>query len=65
MHGYQILKFQRMRTSLPRQLPPAPRDTFSALPLSLWATLWSRHSLRRVVGGLAALRLIRTFANDA
>jgi hypothetical protein len=65
MHGSQIFKFQRMRTSLPRQLPPAPRGTFSTLPLSLWAELWSRHPMRRVVRGFVALRLIRTFANDA
>lgn len=65
MHGSQILKFQRMRTSLPRQLPPAPRGTFSTLPLSLWTELWSRQALRQVVGGLPVLRLVRTFANDA
>lgn len=65
MHGSQILRFQRVRTSLPRHLPPAPRGTFSTLPLSLWTELWSRHALRRIAGGLGALRLIRTFANDA
>jgi hypothetical protein len=65
MHGSQILKFQRARTHFPRQLPPVPTDTFMNLPLSLWATLWSRRSSRQIVAGFAALRLVKTFANDA
>jgi hypothetical protein len=65
MHGSQIFKFQRTRTRFPRQLPPAPTDTFVNLPLSLWASLWTRRSLRSVVTGVGSLRLVRTFANDA
>jgi hypothetical protein len=65
MHGSQVFKFQRTRTRFPRQLPPVPTDTFMNLPLSLWATLWARRSSKRVVGGFAALRLVKTFANDA
>lgn len=65
MHGSQIFKFQRARSASPRQLPPVPTGTFAMLPLALWARLWSRRSTRRVVNGLGALRLIRTFANDA
>ncbi len=48
-----------------RDLPPVPAGTFTVLPLALWAGLWSRRSLRRVVGGIQALRLARVFANDA
>lgn len=65
MHGSQIFKFQRERSSLPRQLPPVPTGTFGMLPLSLWAKLWSRRSSKQVVTGLGALRLVKTFANDA
>lgn len=65
MHGSQILKFQRMRTRLPRQLPPVPTDMFINIPLSLWATLWSRRYLRGIANGVGSLRLVKTFANDA
>lgn len=61
----QIFKFQRAQVHFPRQLPPVPTGTFVTLPLSLWATLWSRRSLRRVVNGVGSLRLVKTFANDA
>jgi hypothetical protein len=49
----------------PRDVPPIPSGTFTVLPLALWARLWSRHSLRRVVTGIQALRLVKVFANDA
>ena len=48
-----------------RNLPPVPAGTFTVLPLALWARLWSRRSLRRVMNGIQALRLVRVFANDA
>jgi hypothetical protein len=65
MHGSQIFKFQRERSTAPRQLPPVPTGTFGMLPLALWTKLWSRRSLRQVATGLGALRLVKTFANDA
>jgi hypothetical protein len=49
----------------PRAVPPIPAGTFAVLPLSLWAHLWSRRSLKRVATGIQALRLVRVFANDA
>jgi hypothetical protein len=61
----QIFKFQRTQVHFPRQLPPVPTGTFVTLPLSLWATLWSRRSLGRVVSGIGSLRLVKPFANDA
>ena len=48
-----------------RDVPPVPAGTFTVLPLALWAKLWSRRSLQRVVTGLPALRLVKVFANDA
>jgi hypothetical protein len=52
-------------TRTPRKMPPVPAGMFTALPLALWAQLWSRRSLKRVATGVPALRLVRTFANDA
>ena len=49
----------------PRDVPPVPAGTFSVLPLALWARLWSRRPLKRIVTGIQALRLVRVFANDA
>jgi len=51
------------RTS--RNLPPVPAGTFTVLPLALWARLWARRSVRQVATGIQALRLVKTFANDA
>lgn len=50
---------------LSRNVPPVPAGTFTVLPLSLWARLWSRRSLKRIATGIQALRLVRTFSNDA
>ena len=49
----------------PRNMPPVPAGTFTVWPLALWAGLWSRRSLKRVVTGIPALRLVKVFANDA
>lgn len=49
----------------PRNVPPVPAGTFTVLPLALWARLWSRRSVRQVATGIQALRLVKTFANDA
>jgi hypothetical protein len=49
----------------PRNVPPVPAGTFTVLPLALWARLWSTRSMKRVLTGIPALRLVRIFANDA
>lgn len=49
----------------PRGMPPIPAGTFTVLPLALWARLWSRRSLQRVVTGIPAMRIVKIFANDA
>ena len=49
----------------PSNVPPVPAGTFTVLPLGLWARLWSRRSMKRVVTGIQALRLVKVFANDA
>ena len=49
----------------PRNVPPVPAGTFTLLPLALWARLWSRRNLKQVATGIQALRLVKTFANDA
>ncbi|HEV8388392.1 MAG TPA: hypothetical protein VGQ35_01040 [Dongiaceae bacterium] len=49
----------------PRGMPPIPAGTFTVLPLALWARLWSRRSLHRVMTGIPAMRIIKVFANDA
>jgi len=58
-------RFQIDPTRAPRHTPPVPTGTFAVLPLKLWADLWSRRSLKRVVYGVGAVRLVKVFANDA
>jgi hypothetical protein len=58
-------RIQIDRTKSPRSTPPIPAGMFAAVPLRLWAELWSRRSLRRVAHGVGALRLAKVFANDA
>jgi len=57
--------YSSSNTRRSRNVPPVPAGTFTVMPLSLWARLWSRRSLKRVATGIQALRLVRVFANDA
>ena len=57
--------YSSLNKRAPRNMPPIPAGTFTVLPLALCARLWSRRSMRRVVTGIQALRLVKVFANDA